>query len=92
MHFDASMTPGGVAPPVRYSPANLLDRVEAMLNLDGDAELARVLNVAPPALTHIRQCLAPVRASLLGSMAEATGLSITELRSVLGDRRGKFRC
>ena len=75
-----------------YSPAHLLDRIEAVLQLNSDAELARVLEVAPPALQHIRQCLAPVRASLISRMADATGLSIAELRGVLGDRRREFRC
>ena len=80
------------APRPRYSPANLLDRIEQLLNLNGDAELASVLNVAPPALVHIRQCVAPVRASMIQRMAEVTGLSTLELRHVLGDRRHEFRC
>lgn len=75
----------------QYDPDNLLASVIGKLNLKNDAALSRALEVAPPVISKIRHRRIPVGASLLIRMHEVTNLSIKELRSLMGDRRNKFR-
>ncbi|MEO6352692.1 MAG: hypothetical protein ABI575_07110 [Oxalobacteraceae bacterium] len=75
----------------QYDPDNLLTSVIGKLNLKNDAALSRALEVAPPVISKIRHRRIPVGASLLIRMHEVTNLSIKELRSLMGDRRNKFR-
>jgi hypothetical protein len=74
-----------------YNPDNLLASIIGKLNLKNDAALSRALEVAPPVISKIRHRRLPVGASLLIRMHEVTDLSIAELRTLMGDRRGKFR-
>jgi len=74
-----------------YDPNRLLDTLIDKLQLKNDAALSRALSVAPPLISKIRHQRLPVGASMLIRMHEATGLSITELRALMGDRRQKFR-
>ncbi|MFC7519080.1 hypothetical protein ACFQUU_29185 [Herbaspirillum sp. GCM10030257] len=76
---------------IKYDPNRLLDIVIKKLNLKNDAALARTLEVAPPVLSKIRHGRLPVGATLLIAMHEETGLSIRELRDLMGDRRNKYR-
>jgi plasmid maintenance system antidote protein VapI len=74
-----------------YDPNHLLGSLIQKLNLKNDAALSRALEVAPPVISKIRHRRLPVGASLLIRMHEVCGLSIKELRELMGDRRGKFR-
>lgn len=74
-----------------YDPNHLLRVLLQKLNLKNDAALSRALEVAPPVISKIRHRRLPVGASLLIRMHEVCGLSIGDLRELLGDRRGKFR-
>ena len=74
-----------------YDPNNLLDTLIDKLNLKNDAALSRALEVAPPVISKIRHRRLPVGASLLIRMHEVSDLSIRELRTLMGDRREKFR-
>ena len=74
-----------------YDPNNLLGSLIQKMNLKNDAALSRALEVAPPVISKIRHRRLPVGASLLIRMHEVCGLSIKELRELMGDRRGKFR-
>jgi plasmid maintenance system antidote protein VapI len=74
-----------------YNPSNLLDILRRKLVLPTDAALARTLEVAPPMLSKIRHRYLPVSASLLIRMHEVTGMSVRELRNIMGDRRCKYR-
>ncbi len=74
-----------------YNPDNLLGTLITRLNLKNDAALSRALEVAPPVISKIRHRRLPVGASLLIRMHEVSSLSISELRSLMGDRRNKFR-
>lgn len=74
-----------------YEPGNLLDAVIERMSLKNDAALSRLLEVQPPIISKIRHRRLPVGASLLIRMHETTGLSIKELRSLMGDRREKQR-
>jgi hypothetical protein len=74
-----------------YDPDQLLASLIGKLNLKNDAALSRALEVSPPVISKIRHRRLPVTASLLIRMHEVSALSITELRQLMGDRRGKFR-
>jgi plasmid maintenance system antidote protein VapI len=74
-----------------YNPNQLLDFLISKLQLKSDAALARMLEVAPPVLSKIRHHRLPVGASMLVRMNEVTGLSIRDLRDLMGDRRTKHR-
>lgn len=74
-----------------YNPNNLLDALIERMKLKNDASLSRLLEVAPPVISKIRHRRLPVGASILIRMHEVTGLSVKELRELLGDRRQKYR-
>jgi hypothetical protein len=74
-----------------YDPNNLLDSLLQKMRLKNDAALCRVLEVGPPMLSKIRHRRLPVGASLLIRMHEVSGLSISELRTLLKDNRKKYR-
>lgn len=77
--------------PTTYDPNYLLDTLIEKLRLKNDAALSRKLEVAPPVISKIRHGRLPVGASMLIRMHEESGLSIAELRRLMGDRRTKFR-
>lgn len=74
-----------------YNPNRLLDILLGKMQLKNDAALARMLEVAPPVISKIRHHRLPVGASLLIRMYEVTGMSIRDLRDLMGDRRAKYR-
>lgn len=76
---------------VQYDPNKLLDTLIEKLKLKNDASLSRLLEVAPPVISKIRHGRLPVGASILIRMHEVTGMSVAELRELLGDRRQKYR-
>lgn len=80
-----------LAAQVEYDPNKLLDALIEKLSLKNDAALSRILEVAPPVISKIRHRRLPVGASLLIRMHEVSDLSIQELRTLMGDRRAKFR-
>jgi Sec-independent protein translocase protein TatA len=69
----------------------LLDILLGKMQLKNDAALSRMLEVAPPVISKIRHHRLPVGASLLIRMHEVTGMSIRDLRDLMGDRRTKYR-
>ena len=74
-----------------YDPNYLLTSLIGKLRLKNDAALARALHVGPPVISRIRHRRLPVGASLLMRMRELSGLTIEDLRVLMGDRRNKFR-
>lgn len=74
-----------------YNPDCLLDTLIELLQIKSDAGLARALRVAAPVISRIRCRRMPVGAAMLIRMHELTGLSIRDLRGLMGDRREKFR-
>ena len=73
-----------------YNPNHLLDILLGKMQLKNDAALSRMLEVAPPVISKIRHHRLPVGASLLIRMHEVTGMSIRDLRDLMGDRRTKY--
>jgi transcriptional regulator with XRE-family HTH domain len=74
-----------------YDPNLLLDTLMRHLGIDSDSALSRRLKVARKIISNIRKGTLPVCASMLLWMHEATGISIDELRRIMGDRRRKSR-
>ena len=74
-----------------YNPHKLLNTVIARLGVTSDTALSRKLKVARSVISDIRDGRVQVGGSMLLWMHEATGLSIDELRRLLGDRRAKCR-
>ena len=74
-----------------YNPGILLDTLCVLLKLKTDGELAKTLDVAPSILSKIRCRRIPVGAIVLIRMHEVSGLTIAELRWLMGERRQKFR-
>lgn len=76
---------------IDYNPARLLDTLLNKLQLTNDSSLARFLEIGAPVLSKIRHRKLPVSGAVLIRMHEACGLAISDLRALMGDRRGKFR-
>lgn len=74
-----------------YSPNHLIDTLSANLHIKSDAALCRLLEVSAPVISRIRTGSLPVSGSILLRMHEVSGLSLKDLRFLLGDRRAKFR-
>lgn len=74
-----------------YSQARLLDALIDHLQLKRDSDLARTLGVSRTFICVLRQHKTPIGAAVLIRMHEASGMSIKELRRLLGDRRKRFR-
>jgi hypothetical protein len=68
----------------------LLNALIVQLGLRNDASLARTLEVGAPMISKLRHGKVPVGAGLLIRMMEVSGISIKELRALMGDRREKF--
>jgi hypothetical protein len=75
-----------------YDPHHLVDSILDHLELDTDEAFARALDVPPAVIDEIRYMKRPVDAELLIRMHELTGLPVSTLRNMLGDRRKKIRC
>ena len=73
-----------------YDPDSLLNAVIQQLALKNDAALSRALEVAPPVISKLRHRRLAVGASLLIRIHEVTGMSIRQLRDLMGDTRHKF--
>lgn len=74
-----------------YDPNRLLDAVLKKMQWESDATLARRLKVHINVVRRIRAGTLPLGASMLIWMQEATGLSVDELRQLMGDRRTRLR-
>ncbi|WP_420475760.1 hypothetical protein [Noviherbaspirillum sp. ST9] len=74
-----------------YDPNKLLNIVNARLGVSSDGALSKKLKVARKLIGDIRARRVQVGGSLLMLMHEATGISIEELRRLMGDRRARCR-
>lgn len=70
-----------------YDPDLLLDTLMRLLGARNDRQLASRLGVQPSQICKIRKRNLSVPASLLISMHEETGLSLRQLRALMGDYR-----
>jgi hypothetical protein len=74
-----------------YDPDKLLDTLIDRLDAKSDVGLCSRLGILPPAISKIRHRRLGIGPILLISMHEESGLSIKELRMLMGDRREHFR-
>ena len=77
--------------PQNFNPNDLFDALAKRLQLTSDYALSKRLSLARPVVANIRQGRIPLAASLLLAIQQQTGISIDELRRLMGDRRAKFR-
>ena len=73
-----------------FDSGHLLDVLIEILHLKNDAALCRVLNVGPPLISKIRNGSSSISAALLIRMHEDSGLTVGELRALMGDHRKNF--
>jgi DNA-binding transcriptional regulator YdaS (Cro superfamily) len=74
-----------------YDPDRLLNIFMQRCSIHGDKALAKRLGFAPQVLEGLRSGRIPVAPWMLRSISEAGGLSVEEVRELLGDRRSKAR-
>jgi hypothetical protein len=75
---------------LQFKPCDLLDALIKHLGVKNDAELSRALELAAPLISKLRSQVLPVSAFVLVRMHEVSGLSIADLRGLMGDHRKKF--
>ncbi len=64
----------------------LLDEVARAAGLKNDADLARLLAVAPPVISKIRHNRLPFGATLAVAVTEVTDLTIADISAILAGR------
>ena len=74
-----------------YDPARMLDALALHTRASSDASLAKALKISKHLIGWIRQGRYPLSATLILQIHEATGLSIGEIRNLVGDRRRVMR-
>lgn len=74
-----------------YNPNKLFDALLERLGLANDGALSRKLKVATGIINDIRKCKRPVAGSMLLWISDITGITVSELRLLMGDRRAKCR-
>ena len=74
-----------------YNPGVMLNAVLDQLGLKNDAALCRSLKIAPPVISKVRNHRLPVGAALLIRLHEISGLTIQDLRWLMGDKGGFFK-
>lgn len=74
-----------------FDPNRLLDNLITKMHIHDDDELAQVLHVQALVIRDIRTCATPIWGSLLIQMSEAAHIDVSELRSMMGDKRKRVR-
>jgi hypothetical protein len=75
---------------IHIKQSDLLNALIQHFGIKNDAALARVLELAPPMISKLRGQVLPISAFVLIRMHEVSGISIVELRGMMGDYRRKF--
>ncbi|WP_194726649.1 helix-turn-helix domain-containing protein [Noviherbaspirillum malthae] len=73
-----------------YDPNPLLDRLISFVPSQNDVGLAAALGVTKSNISKIRNKHADISAEMLLNMHEMSGLTIRELRDLMGDTRRFF--
>jgi plasmid maintenance system antidote protein VapI len=74
-----------------FDPNRVFDAFLHKMELKNDAALSRLLEVPPPVISKVRHRRTPISAAILIRMHEVSGMTVRELRNIMGDRRAKFR-
>lgn len=67
-----------------YNPANLLDEIIVRKGLKNDSALAKALSISPVMVSKVRASKLEISAGILLRMHDVTGISIAELRTLMG--------
>jgi len=73
-----------------YDPNPLLDRLKGLVPGQTDTDLAAALGVTKSNISKLRNKHVDLSAEMLLNMHEMSGLSIRELRDLMGDTRHFF--
>jgi hypothetical protein len=87
MNYAMSPAPFDPSAPGETNPGKLVNALVEMLGLRNDAALSRVLNVSPSLISRLRHKKTKISEGLLLNMQEVSGMSIKELRALMGDFR-----
>jgi hypothetical protein len=74
-----------------YNPSRLIDSLLNNMRLKNDFQLSQALDISASCISKIRNGHMAVSAQTLIAMHETSGLSIRELRSLMGDTRKFFK-
>jgi hypothetical protein len=74
-----------------YRPDRLFNAVGRRLGLSNDGMLSQRLRLRKDLIDEMRYGRTPVTATILLLISEVSGMSIDELRSIMGDRRTRLR-
>lgn len=74
----------------QFQPDKLLDELISHMGLRNDAALSRMLELSAPTISKIRHRALPVSAAVLLQMHEVSGITIRDLRALMGDHRRRF--
>lgn len=80
----------GLVEQPNYTPNQMLDMLMEKLGVGSDAALARVLQIPPSTISKIRHKQVAVNSALLLAAHEATGVSIRDLRLLMGDIKTRY--
>lgn len=75
---------------VALNVGHLFDQMHRILKLRNDAGLANILQVSPSVISRTRRRRIRLSASLMLRLHDVSGLSIQELRALLGSTDGWF--
>lgn len=73
-----------------YAPGNLLDVLIVKLKVKNDRQLSMTTGYAASQLSRIRSKKQPISAEFLLMAHEETGMSIAEMRQLIGDTKSKY--
>jgi len=76
---------------IQYNPNHMLDALIEKMGLENDAAFAQRIKLARPIVAMLREGRMSISASMMMWFHEASGISMKELRQLIGDRRLKYR-
>jgi hypothetical protein len=86
-----SMRTSSLSDLASYDPGRLIDTLLEHIGAKNDFQLSQALDMSPSCISKIRNGHMAVSAQALIAMHEASGLSIRELRDLMGDQRKFFK-
>ena len=81
------MKPTIILNPREYDPNLLLDALQQTFHLKNDAALSRFLRVHTSVISKLRCRRLQISSRMIISFHDATGMSIRQLRALMGDHR-----
>jgi plasmid maintenance system antidote protein VapI len=76
---------------IAFAPGRLLDSIKQQYGLSSDRELAEFLDLTGPQISRIRNSGVALTAVVVLKIHEMSGLPISRLKDMCGDRRARHR-